>query len=180
MLLNAQGSLLLVVDVQERLLPAIHDAERILQRIEIMVRAAGMLGVPVMATEQYPRGLGRTAAALSELLPEAVRVEKIHFCAAAEPELMSRLEAARRRQIVLCGTEAHVCVLQTALGLAAAGYDCAVVADAAGSRDPANRQAALDRLRAEGIAILTSEMVLFEWMARADTAEFRQILPLVR
>ena len=179
-MLNAQRSLLLVVDVQERLLPAIRDAEKILQRIEIMVRAAGVLEVPVMTTEQYPRGLGRTAAALGDLLPEAGRVTKIHFCAAAEPELMDRLEAAGRTQIVLCGTEAHVCVLQTALGLAAAGYDCAVIADAVGSRDPANRQAALDRLRAENIAILTSEMVLFEWMVRADTAEFRQILPLIR
>lgn len=180
MLLEARRSLLLVVDVQERLLPAIHGAEGVLRWIEKMVRAAGVLGVPTVATEQYPQGLGRTAGAVGDLLPEAQRVSKIHFCAAAEPELMDRLAAAGRRQIVLCGTEAHVCVLQTAMGLSAAGYDCIVVADAIGSRDPANRLAALDRLRASGMDIVTGEMVLFEWMARAGTPEFKQILPLIR
>jgi len=99
---------------------------------------------------------------------------------AAEPGIVDLLRASGRQQVILTGTETHVCVLQTALGLREAGFDVYLVADAASSRTPENRQAAIDRLRAAGVGIVTTEMVLFEWLHRAATEEFRTLLPLIK
>src|SRR4051812_1244737 len=136
MLLLSGRSILLVVDVQERLAPAISESERVVDRIAVLLRAARELDVPALATEQYSKGLGSTVASLAALLPPDGVVEKIHFNAALEPGFVVRLRGLDRTQIVVTGTEAHVCVLQTVLGLKAAGFDCFLVADAVGSRDP--------------------------------------------
>ena len=103
-----------------------------------------------------------------------------HFSCAAEPGVLDLLASCERRQVVVCGTETHVCVLQTAFGLHSAGYEVFVVADASSSRSPENRQAALARLQAGGIGIVTTEMVLFEWLHQAGTDEFRTLLPLIK
>ena len=152
--------------------------------IEMMIAtaptAAARLGVPILASEQYPKGLGPTAAELKPLVPEGCTLEKIEFsCAANEPHV-NRLRRLQRRQAVIAGIEAHVCVLQTALGLKSAGYDCFVVADAVGSRAPANLAAALARLRDSGIPVVTTEMVLFEWLGCAGTPEFKELSALIR
>jgi nicotinamidase-related amidase len=176
MLLAAEDSILLVVDIQERLMPSIAGAERVAARAGVLLGAARILGVPVLASEQYPRGLGRT---VPDLRPDEV-VEKIHFSCAAEPGFLERIQALHRRQVVLCGAEAHVCVLQTALGLRALGYDIYLAADATGSRDPENRALALSRMMGGGVRVVSTEMVLFEWMGRAGTPVFKEILPLIR
>jgi nicotinamidase-related amidase len=180
MLLSASTSLLLIVDIQERLAPAIHDGMAVAARAATLVQAARAFDVPVLATEQYPRGLGRTIPAVADHLAPDETVEKIHFSASEEPEVLRRIEHCARRQILVCGMEAHVCVLQTALGLRVRGYDVFVAADAAGSRDPANAALGYDRMRAAGVGIVGTEMVLFEWLYRAGTPVFKAVLPLIR
>ena len=180
MLLLSGRSILLVVDVQERLAPAISESERVIDRISVLLKAARELDVPVLATEQYSKGLGSTVAPLAALLPLDGVVEKIHFNAALEPGFVDRLRGLDRTQIVVTGTEAHVCVLQTTLGLKAAGFDCFLVADAVGSRDPDNRLFGMERMRANGVEIVTAEMVMFEWLCRAGTPAFKRVLPLIR
>lgn len=173
-------ALLLVVDVQERLAPAIDQGAAAIANVRRLLGAAGRLAVPVMVSEQYVRGLGATLGELLPLPAGAERFEKIHFSCTSEPGFLDRLAAQKRRQIVVCGMEAHVCVLQTVLGLLAAGYAVFLVADASGSRTPANHGAALARAQAAGAAIVTSEMVLFEWLGQAATDDFRAVLPLIK
>lgn len=174
MLLDRDNSSLLVVDVQERLLPAIHDWQRLLDNVIWLVRVAQRLGVPVLASEQYPKGLGATHPELRALFAEEAIAEKLHFSCVADA-CLDGLPGADRRQIVVCGTEAHVCVLQTSLDLRRQGKDVFVVADAVASRDPQNRDLALARMRDHGIQVVSREMVAFEWLARAGTDEFRRV-----
>lgn len=181
MLLTADDSVLFVVDVQARLLPAMADPAAVLSRVALLMRAARRLGVPLLVTEQYPEGIGKTVPELAALVTPAETVEKIHFAFTAEPAVQDRLGLlAPRRQAVLCGIEAHVCVLQSALGLAAAGWRVAVVADAVGSRRERDRDAGLARLAAAGVTLVTAEMVVFEWLGRAGTDDFRDLLKLVK
>lgn len=173
-LVRAADSRLVVVDVQEKLAPAIDASARVVAGVTWLVQVAQRLGVPVAATEQYPKGLGRTVAPLRALLPPEAIGEKLAF-SAAEDGCLDALPGAGRTQAVLVGMEAHVCVLQTALGLAAAGCEVFVVADAVGSRAPADLALALERMRAGGIAIVTREMVAFEWLHAAGSERFRAI-----
>lgn len=176
MLLERERSELLVVDVQERLLPAIADGEAVRDAVAWLARLADALGVPVTVSEQYPQGLGHTDRALAGALGTNSRVlEKAHFSCAAEPALRQALAAGGRDRFVICGIEAHVCVLQSAIGLHEAGFGVSVVADAVGSRLPANRKLALARLRQAGVDVVSREMVAFEWLHRAGTDEFRRI-----
>ncbi len=180
MLMERARALLLVVDVQERLVPAMTEAAAMLANSALLLRGAGRLGVPVLASEQYPQGLGPTVPELVELLPENARLAKTDFACAADPGIAGRLAASGRDQIVICGIESHVCVLQTALGLKAAGYLPFVAADATASRRAESKAVALDRLRANGVEVVTAEMVLFEWLGRAATDEFRELSRLIR
>jgi nicotinamidase-related amidase len=178
-LLDAKDCVLFIVDIQARLAPAILDADDILRRTAVLLTAAARLGVPVVASEQYPQGLGPTDERLA--LPEGSRTfPKLAFSAAAEPAIVTHLERLSRHQLVLCGMETHVCVLQTALGLQAKGWDVAVVADAVGSRHAERRRLGLERMRGRGIAIVDSEMVVFEWLGAAGTPEFKELSRLIR
>jgi len=181
MLLDARHSLLLMVDLQVKLMPVMHEPAPVIANSLILLTAAGRLGVPAVITEQYPQGLGPTVPAISGHLPNREAVyAKLTFSAAADPATMARLRQSRRTQVVVAGIEAHVCVAQTAIGLAQAGYHPFVAADATTSRRPASVQYALERLRQNGISIVTTEMVLFEWMGRAGTDEFREISRLIK
>jgi len=173
-LLRAASSRLLIVDVQQRLVPAIHDGERIVDACAWLVGVAQRLSVPVAATEQYPRGLGPTVERLRALLPPRAVGSKTAF-SCAEGGCLDGLPGTGRGQVVIAGIEAHVCVLQSALGLAAAGHEVFVVADAVGSRDPANRSLALERLRQAGVGVVSREMVAFEWLHEAGDDRFRDV-----
>lgn len=174
MLMNRDKSSLLVVDIQERLLPHMHDWQRLLDNAIWLVKVAQRLQIPVLASEQYPKGIGRTHPDLAALIPSAAIAEKLHFsCAAAR--CLDGLAGSERRQVVITGIESHVCVLQTALELRWQGKEVFVVADAVASREPANRELALARMRAHGVEIVAREMVAFEWLGRAGTDEFRGI-----
>jgi nicotinamidase-related amidase len=180
MLLSAERSLLLVIDVQERLAAAEHGIEAVVTNIRTLLTAASEMGVPVLASEQYPRGLGLTIPEVSSLLPSGCVVEKVHFSCLAEPGFLDRLDGLGRDQVVIVGIEAHVCVLQTALDLAARGRPCFVVRDASTSRNPANAALGFERMRANGCEIVSTEMVLFEWLHRAATPAFKALSPLIR
>ena len=174
MLMERDQSALLAVDIQERLLPHIHEGQAVLDHAVWLVRVAQKLGVPVMVTEQYPKGIGPSVAVLrGQTFPENV-AEKLHFsCVAAK--CLERLPGAERPQVVVAGTESHVCVLQTVLDLRAQGREVFVVAEAVGSRRPSDKELALARMRASGIHIVSREMVAFEWLRQAGTEEFRAI-----
>lgn len=175
MLMRTETSCLLVVDFQERLMPAIHDPDHIIANAVWLIQIAQRLGVPVLASEQYPQGLGHTVAAIRNLLPAAAFMEKLHFSCAAERECMRRIDALNREQIVVIGAEAHVCVLQTALGLRASNKEVYLVADAVSSRSPRDVELALERMRAEGVRIVSREMAVFEWLHQAGDDRFRAI-----
>ncbi|GGK44160.1 isochorismatase family protein [Salinarimonas ramus] len=184
MLMRRERAQVLVVDLQERLLPALDGGEAALARAEIVVRAARAFGVPVGACAHYPRGLGPLAASMREALgPGAPVFEKIGFSAFADAGVAAWCAANRARgrdQVVLVGAEAHVCVLQTALDLLAHGYAVFVVADAVASRAPANLHAATARLLHAGAHRVTSEMAAFEWAERGDDPAFKEALRLVK
>jgi nicotinamidase-related amidase len=178
-LLDPRNCVLLVVDIQERLAAAVDGADEILRRTAILLAAAERLDVPVLASEQYPQGLGPTDARLA--LPVGARTfAKLAFSAAADPAILGHLDGLGRRLAVLCGMETHVCVLQTALGLRGRGWEVAVVADAVGSRHPERKRLGLERMRDQGVAVVDSEMVVFEWLGAAGTPEFKELSRLIR
>lgn len=174
MLMNAQSSSLLVVDVQDRLLHHVHGWQNVLSNVIWLVRVAKRTGVPVMASEQYPKGLGHTNAELASEFPAGAVVEKLHFSCASAQCLLG-LPGNERPQVVICGMESHVCVLQTALELRWQGKQVFVVADSVGSRTPADKELALERMRGHGIEIVSREMVAFEWLHEAGTSTFKEI-----
>ena len=174
MLIRIDRSVLLLVDLQERLQPAIHEATQVLEASLWLTGVAQRLGVPVICTEQYPRGLGPTIPALLDLLPDECVVEKIHFSAVSEGGLW-RVAGGDRAQFVVAGTEAHVCVQQTVLDLLAVGRQVFVVEEAIGSRRSADKALAVARMRSHGADIVSREMVAFEWLQRAGTDLFREI-----
>jgi nicotinamidase-related amidase len=175
MLLRTETSALLLIDFQERLMPAIHQAEQTVAHAVWLMHIAQRLGVPILASEQYPRGLGPTVAGIRDVLPAAAFMEKTHFSCAAEQSCMRRIDSCGRVQWLLAGVESHVCVLQTALELRAAGKEVYLVADAVSSRSPGDVELALQRMRAEGVRIVSREMVVFEWLHQAGTDSFREI-----
>ena len=177
MVLTAEGAALLLIDLQERLMPVIADHEAVVARAVRLAEAATLLDVPILATEQHPKGLGPTVPPLAGY-PQKV-MAKTAFSAAGDPGFAELLPAGTG-QVVVAGVEAHVCVLQTVLDLLAAGRRVAWAADATGSRDPADRAAAIDRARWHGAEIVTSEMVLFEWLRDATHPRFREIQNLIR
>jgi nicotinamidase-related amidase len=178
--LSGNEAILVVIDVQQKLLPAISRGEEIVKRCEILVQGAKALGVPVVLTEQYPSGLGSTTADITRHAGDCPCVEKMTFSCAREPAFMSTLEISERRQVLLCGIETHVCVLQTALGLLEDGYVVHVAADAVGSRSDKNHENALSRLGKAGAIITNTESALFEMLEKAGTDEFKTIARLIR
>lgn len=171
----AKQSVLLVVDIQERLLPAIHEGQSVVDHVLWLVGVAKELGVPVLASEQYPKGLGSTLAPLRAMLETGTVVEKEHFSAVSEG-LLWRAPGGDRHQWIVTGTETHVCVQQTVLDLLAAGRRVFVVEEGVGSRRERDKQLALERMRSHGADIVSREMVAFEWLEKANTEAFRAVL----
>ncbi|WP_374656298.1 hydrolase [Dongia sp.] len=180
MLIDRYNSQLLMVDVQERLAPAIADIAGVEAQIAILLRTAREMAVPVIISEQYRKGLGGTLPSLAGLMPGVQPIEKMEFSCFANADLQAALSGNPGNATILCGIEAHVCVLQTALEMRAAGRLVFVVADAVGSRRPESRSVALDRMRMAGIDVVTTEMVLFEWLRSAAAPEFKPVSQLIR
>ena len=178
-MLRPETAVLLVIDVQDRLLPSISEAEQRIEFMRRMIEAAKVLELPIVVTEQYPAGLGRTCVALQQCLEDRPVIEKMRFSACEQP-LIDRLAELDRPQVIVIGIEAHVCVQQTTLDLLRRGYTVYVCADAVGSRRPLDAAAALERMRQAGAIITTTESATFELLGRAGTEAFKKILPIVK
>lgn len=182
-LLDSQHSVLVLVDIQARLTSAMPslEAEQMLIHTERLLEAATLLEVPVLVTEQYPQGLGATQSALIERLPPRTPVfAKTGFSCCLANGFQAALEETGRRQIILLGQEAHVCVLQTALELGHLGYQVHLVSDAVCSRRPEHKATALQRMQQQGIVLSCHESVLFEWLRDAGHPHFKKISALLR
>lgn len=181
MLLDGARASLLMIDVQERLLPAMADPARVVARGSILLAAARQLDVPVTVSEQYPKGLGHTVAALD--VGNAQRFEKMTFSCWRDDAMKAhfvRLHESGRPLVVVAGIEAHVCVLQTALDLAQAGFGVFAVADAMSSRQVASETLAHARMAAAGIEVVNTEMAVFELLGRAGTPAFKALSALIK
>ncbi len=183
MTLAREHTALVVCDVQERLFPAM-DAdhrEEVMRNIKVLATSARRLRVPILVTEQYPKGLGHTLQELLDTLGSGIEpLPKVTFSCCGLKTFRARLEATGARQVVLTGIEAHVCVLMSTLDLIALGYTVQVAADAVTSRTQANWRLAMDQLRQAGAVVTATESVLFQLLRQADTDEFRDLARLIR
>ncbi len=170
----------LVVDIQERLFPVMYERDELLTRVLILLEGLKLLEIPVLVSEQYPKGLGPTLQKVLDVLEPGKSVEKISFSCCGEPDFLSQLDQRDRKQVIICGIEAHVCVLQTVIDLVEMGFTPVVVADCISSRNPDDKKVAVERMRSEGAVITTSESLLFELTRVAGTPQFKQISRLVK
>lgn len=178
MLIRAQDSVLVIIDMQERLVPAMQAPARTIRNTRTLLASAQEIGVPVIMTEQYPAGLGST---VPELAAEgAIVLPKMHFSCMEDEGFAAEFRGQGRKQAVLAGMEAHICVVQTAASLIEEGYEVFVVSDATASRTLESEQACIARLNASGVGIVTTEMVVFEWLGLAGTPSFKKLLPLIK
>ena len=175
MLLNKEDSIVLLVDVQEKLTPAVLNCDAFIARCEWLLKLALTLGVPIMVSEQYPKGLGSTIEQLRPYYDKKECIEKVHFSCMQQPDYTSRLNEFNKNQLIVIGIEAHVCVLQTAMEMKNAGYEVYIVVDAVSSRNEHDLKYALKRMKQEGIHLITAEMVFFEWLRKAGTPEFKAL-----
>lgn len=173
MLLEREKSGLLLIDVQEKLTPLVKDSANLVERCQWMMRLAIDLSVPVLLSEQYPKGLGPTVMPLRSFIPTEQIVDKVHFSCFRALQFKQNLANINKTQLVLIGIETHVCVLQTALDLKRAGYEVFVVVDAVSSRFELDYKYGLKRMKQEGVKLVTSEMVFFEWIGQAGTEQFK-------
>ncbi len=180
-MLKAEQTVLLVIDVQGKLAQLMHEKEALFAALKKMVRAAKVLEIPVIWLEQIPDKLGRTVPELAELLePEYQPIPKSDFSCLNEPAFARQLEALGRKQVLVSGIEAHICIYQTAADLLARGYAVQVLADGVSSRSPENKAVALERIRSLGGAVSSTEMAIFEILKKAQGERFKAIVPIVR
>jgi nicotinamidase-related amidase len=178
--LQSERSFLLVVDVQAQLAPHIDGAAHVVAKCAALMRVARLLHIPVRVTEHCADRIGHLVPEIASLTHSDEVLSKTHFCSTNEPGVLDRLQSLGRKQVVVAGREAHVCAMQAALGLTDHGYQCFFVNDATGSRRAADHAAAVERLRANGIQVVTTQMVMFEWLPHADVPEFREVLKIVK
>ncbi|MBI5150204.1 MAG: hydrolase [Candidatus Omnitrophica bacterium] len=172
--------MLLVIDVQEKLTPLMHEKDTLLKNIRILIQAAQILGIPILWSEHVPEKIGATVEPIRRLLSTEKPIVKTSFGCGGEPNFTKALAALYRKQIIVAGIETHVCVYQTTAQLLGSSYKVQVVADAVSSRTPENKEIGLARIQSEGGVITSTEMVLFELLKTAEHGQFRNILDLVR
>ena len=175
MLLNKEKSGLVIVDVQEKLTPLVLNSEALVERCGWLIRLAKELAVPLVVSEQYPRGLGHIVEPLRNVIPNEISIDKVHFSCYREPKFVNYWQNLDRQQVVIIGIETHVCVLQTAMEMNRSGLDTFVVVDAVSSRHDLDHKYGLKRMKQAGINLVTSEMVFFEWVGQAGTPEFKAL-----
>ncbi len=177
-LLDPSRTVLVVVDLQEKLLPAIHEWDRVLKNSLLLLRLAKELGLRAVLTTQYRKGLGPVVSDVAALAPADEALDKVAFGCFGSPEFVARLESLPGRdQLLVAGIEAHICVTQTVLGALGRGLNVHVAADAVGSRVPANREIGLGRMQSAGAVVTSAEMAVYELLGRSDAAAFKAMLP---
>ncbi len=180
MRITKENTVGLIIDIQERLLAAMYEKETLLKNCEILVKGLGELGIPQLVSQQYTKGLGETVPEIQAAIPEFSYSEKKDFSCWDVPEIAEKMKEMQAKNIIICGIESHVCVLQTAVDLKAAGLNPIVVMDCVSSRTAANVELAKERFCHEGIMLTSYEMILFELTRGAGAPEFRAISKLVK
>lgn len=176
MLMRKEDSLLLIIDVQERLVTAMDNPREVINNCAHLVAIAEELGIEYLITEQYPKGLGQTIIDVRQAAKKADSyVEKLEFSCVKNATIMEKIKKSGKKQIIIAGVETHICVLQTALDLTAQGYEVFVVANACSSRQNLQHIFALQRMSHDGVNIVTYEMVVFEWLEKAGSDQFKDI-----
>lgn len=178
-LLKKEKTALLVIDVQEKLIPVIQDSESVFANVNRLIKGAAVLHLPILVTEQYPKGLGNTCKEI-ELPKDTNIIEKMCFSCMQSSDVLKELHALNVNSLILCGVEAHICVFKTALEALEKGFDVHIVADAVSSRTTDNKRIALDRLKHAGAFIVSTEMILFQLIDEAGTDEFKAISRLIK
>jgi nicotinamidase-related amidase len=180
--LVAEQCALVVVDIQEKLLPPIFEKERLVRNSQLLIRLAGILRIPALLTTQYCKGLGKVVAEIASLLPEATPMDKLEFSCFGSEQFTAALKAlpGRRNTVLLCGMETHICVMQTALGALEHGYHVHVASDAVSSRSEWNWKIGLLRMRDAGAVISSTEMMLYELLRSSGTPSFKELLPYLK
>ncbi len=179
-MINRNNALLLVVDIQGKLADIVHQSETLVRNAHILIEGAKLLDIPIVATEQYPKGLGRTVPSLAEALGDASVIEKSSFSCCGEFTFEVRLNELHKTDIILCGIETHVCVYQTARDLIGLGFNVHLVTDAVSSRTAENRELGIRAIEHLGARLTGTEMVLFEMLEVSGTDEFKAISKLVK
>ena len=181
-LLQAEQCALLVVDIQEKLLPPIFDRDELVKNSQMLVRLASVLEIPAVVTTQYAQGLGAIVPEIASLVGQVRFIDKLDFSCFGSNEFRSTLKSlpGNRNTVLLCGMEAHICVMQTALGALNEGYLVHVASDAIGSRARWNWEIGIDRMRAAGAVISTTEMMIYELLRCSGTREFKEMLPYLK
>lgn len=179
--LNLEDSLVLIIDVQEKLLNAVFNKEQVEKKSAIVAEAAKNLGIPVVVTEQYPKGLGNTIPAVKNALAEDTEIfEKTAFSALNNEEILEAIKKHNKKQILIFGIETHICVSQTTAALRELGYEVSVIKDACGSRAEEEYLAGLERMKDNGAYIITTEIALFEWLKGAKHPNFKAVQALIK
>jgi nicotinamidase-related amidase len=179
-LLKPERAALVVVDLQEKLVPAIENRERVLRNSLLLMKLAEVLKLPVLLTTQYKRGLGEILPEVRAAAPGALPLDKVSFGCFGDAGFEERLRGLGRDQLVVTGVEAHICVCQTVLGALEKGYTVHVASDAVGSRTRENREVGLARMERAGALLSSAEMALYELLGRSDREAFKQVLPLLK
>src|SRR5690349_8436911 len=177
--LNADRCALVVIDIQEKLLPPIFQKDQLVKNSQLLIRLAGILKIPALMTTQYAKGLGHTVPDIASLLPETSPIDKQLFSCFGSDEFCSMLKRlpGNRNTVLLCGMESHICVTQTALGALRQGYLVHVASDAVSSRTEWNWKIGLERMRAAGAVISSTEMMIYELLRSSASAAFKELLP---
>jgi nicotinamidase-related amidase len=179
--LHVEDCVLAVIDIQEKLLPRIHDKERLISNSQLLIRLANVLGLPVIVSTQYAKGLGSTVPAILSLLPGARPVDKLEFGCFGNGEFCSAISLlSGRNTLLLCGMETHICVMQTALGALSQGLQVHVAADAVGSRTELNWRLGMERMREAGCVISSAEMMSYELLGKSGSPAFKEMLQYLK
>jgi nicotinamidase-related amidase len=173
---------LLVIDFQEKLMPAIRNREELVRNSQVLIRMAGILGIPALLTTQYVRGLGNTVPEIADLLPGVRPIDKTAFGCFGSDDFRTALRQlpGHRTTVLLCGIESHICVMQTALGALQNGYMVHVASDAVSSRSEANWRLGLERMDSAGCVLSSTEMMMYELLRRSGTAQFKEMLAFIK
>ncbi len=179
-MLQTADSIVVLIDVQGKLAELMYDKQRLYLQLLMLLRGARILKIPILWLEQYPQGLGPTVPEIAAVLADLEPIDKTSFSACGSPRFQQALQDSGRKSVVVAGIESHVCVYQTARDLLTEGYRVEVVADAVSSRTVDNRQAGLQRMARLGAGMMSTEMLLFEWLRESGSADFKEISRLVR
>jgi len=179
-MLTAENTCLIVIDIQEKLLPVMQDPEQVVKNTSVLIQAAKSLSIPILWCQQAPKALGPTVGELSSLLEDLEPINKSSFSCGGDEQFIEQIDALKPWTAILCGIETHVCVFQTAMDLIQKGLDVHVIADATSSRTKENKDSGINRMAKEGAVISSTEMLLFELLRNAKHEKFRELAKLIK